>query len=69
MPKKTKIEELHPHHETVLGCLRLALSNLDNTSITDKEKISRAKHNIRDGLKRLGFTEEYVDNPPSTLRL
>jgi len=27
MPKKTKIEELHPHHETVMGCLRLALNN------------------------------------------
>jgi len=64
-----KIEELNPNHETVMGCLRLALMNLDNPSLLDKEKISRARHNIRDALRRLGFTQEDVDNPSKTLRL
>jgi len=64
-----KIEDLTPNHETVMGCLRLALMNLDNPGILEKEKISRAKHNIRDALRRLGFTQENVDNPPKPLRL
>jgi len=64
-----KIEDLSPNHETVMGCLRLALMNLDNSNISDNEKISRARHNIRDALRRLGFTQENVDNPAETLRL
>lgn len=66
---KKKIEELNPNHETTMGCLQLALKNLDNTNISDREKISRARHNIRDALRRLGFTQENVDSPPKALRL
>ena len=58
-----KIEDLTPNHETVMGCLQLALKNLDNASIPDTDKISRARHNIRDALRRLGFTQDAVDNP------
>ena len=58
-----KIEDLTPNHETVMGCLRLALKNLDNTNIPDADKISRARHNIKDALRRLGFTQDAVDNP------
>jgi len=64
-----KIEELHPNHETVMGCLRLALMNFDNINLSDREKISRARHNIKDALRRLGFTQENVDNPSRTLKL
>jgi len=35
-----KIEELNPNHETVMGCLRLALMDLNNPTYSDKEKIS-----------------------------
>ncbi|MCW4042512.1 MAG: hypothetical protein NWE90_02155 [Candidatus Bathyarchaeota archaeon] len=58
-----KIEDLTPNHETVMGCLQLALKNLDNANISDTAKISRARHNIRDALRRLGFTQDAVDNP------
>lgn len=45
-----KIEDLTPNHETVMGCLQLALKNLDNANISDTAKISRTRHNIRDAL-------------------
>jgi len=67
--REKRIEELNPNHETAMGCLRLALMDLDNPTYADKEKISRARHNIKDALRRLGFTQENVDNPPKTLRL
>jgi len=66
---KKNIEELNPNHETVMGCLQLALKNLDNPNILDSEKITRTRHNIRDGLRRLGFTQENIDNIPKTLSL
>lgn len=62
-----KIEDLTPNHETVMGCLQLALKNLNNAKMSDKERVSRARHNIRDALRRLGFTQDAVDNP--TIRL
>lgn len=61
MPRKSKIEDLKPNHPTALGCFRLALDNLDNPALTDKQKILRARHNIRDGLMRLGFKERDVE--------
>jgi hypothetical protein len=64
-----KIEELTPNHETVMGCLRLALMDLENKSYSDKDRISNAKHNVKDALRRLGFTQENVNNPPKTLKL
>ena len=64
-----KIEELTPNHETVIDCLRLALMDLENQSYSDKDKISNAKHNVKDVLRRLGFTHENVHNPPKTLKL
>jgi hypothetical protein len=64
-----KIEKLTPNHETVIDCLRLALMDLENQSYSDKDKISNAKHNVKDALRRLGFTQENVNNPPKTLKL
>jgi hypothetical protein len=64
-----RIEDLTPNHETVMGCLRLAIMNLENPAYSDKDKISHAKHNIRDALRRLGFTQGNVDNPPKILKL
>jgi len=52
-----------------MGCLKLALMDLENQSYSDKEKISRAKHDVKDALRRLGFTHENVHNPPKTLNL
>jgi hypothetical protein len=60
MPEK-RIEDLNPHYETVMGCLQYALKCLD------KGDSSSAKHAIKDALRRLGFTQDAVDNP--TIRL
>lgn len=64
-----KIEDLTPNHETVMGCLRLAIMDLENSAYSDKDKISHAKHNVKDALRRLGFTQDNVDYPPKTLKL
>jgi len=61
--REKMIEDLNPNHETVMGCLQLALKNLNNINISDIDKISRARHNIRDALRRLGFTQDAIDNP------
>ena len=58
---KKKIEDLNPHYQTAMGCLRYALNCLD------KNDVSSAKHAIKDSLRRLGFTQEAVDNPKITL--
>jgi len=60
LPEK-KIEDLNPHYETVMGCLQYALKCLN------KGDTSSAKHAIKDALRRLGFTQDAVDNP--TIRL
>jgi DNA-binding MltR family transcriptional regulator len=55
-----KIEDLHPHYKTVLQELRYGLEVLENKEFSDKEKISRAKHQIKDAIHLLGYTEELV---------
>jgi len=55
-----KIEELKPHYKTVLQALRYGLEILDNDAISDKEKLSRVKHQIKDAMHILGYTEDLV---------
>ncbi len=50
----TKIEELNPNYEDVLGCLRYALMCLEDNNV------SNAKHAVRDALNRLGFKDSDV---------
>jgi hypothetical protein len=52
-----KIEDLNPNYETVMGCLQYALKCLE------KGDVSSTKHAIKDALRRLGFSQEDVDNP------
>lgn len=55
-----RIEDLKPHYKTVLQALRYGLEILDNPSFADKEKISRARHQIRDAMHILGYTDHLV---------
>ena len=55
-----KIEDLKPHYKTVLQALRHGLEVLENDSFSDKEKISRVKHQIRDAMHVLGYTDDLV---------
>jgi hypothetical protein len=55
-----KIEEMHPHYKTVLQALRYGLEILEDKQISDKEKVSRAKHQIKDAMFLLGYTEKLV---------
>ena len=52
-----KIEELTPHYKTVIQALRHGLEVLQNQTFSDSEKISRAKHQIRDAMHILGYTD------------
>jgi hypothetical protein len=54
---KNRIEDLEPHFKTVLQALRYGLEILDNPTFGDKEKISRARHQIRDAMHILGYTD------------
>jgi hypothetical protein len=54
------IENMHPHYKTVLQALRYGLEVLENKELSDKEKVSRAKHQIKDAMFLLGYTEELV---------
>ena len=55
-----KIEDMHPHYKTVLQALRHGLEILENKELSDKDKVSRAKHQIKDAMFLLGYTEELV---------
>lgn len=55
-----KIEDMHPHYRTVLQALRHGLDVLENKELSDKEKVSRAKHQIKDAMHLLGYTEKLV---------
>jgi|LSQX01.2.fsa_nt_gb hypothetical protein len=55
-----KIEDMHPHYKTVLQALRYGLEILENDNLSDKEKVSRAKHQIKDTMCLLGYTEEFM---------
>lgn len=55
-----KIEKLHPHYKTVLQALRYGLEVLERDDLTDKQKVGRAKHQIKDAMHMLGYTEELV---------
>jgi hypothetical protein len=60
MPEE-KIEDLGPHYKTVLQALRYGLEILDNPSVSDKDKVSRARHQIRDAMHILGYTDHLVE--------
>jgi len=55
-----KIEGMHPGYRTVLQALRYGLEILDNPDISDKDKISRAKHQINDAMHILGYTDDLI---------
>jgi hypothetical protein len=56
-----KIEDLNPHYRTVLQALRYGLEVIDNPDMSDKEKLARAKHQIRDAMHILGYTDHLVE--------
>jgi hypothetical protein len=60
---KKKIEDLNPHYQTVLDCLRYALMCLD------KEDTGHARHAIRDALYRLGFREDDLQRETRIVQL
>ena len=51
---------MHPHYKTVLQALRYGLEVLERNDLTDKQKIGRAKHQIKDVMFLLGYTEKLV---------
>jgi len=55
-----KIENMHPNYKTVLQMLRYGLEVLERDDLTDYQKISRAKHQIKDAMHMLGYTEELI---------
>jgi len=61
MVGKQKIEELNPHYTTVLQALRYGLEVLETEKLSDKEKISRAKHQIKDAMHILGYTDDLLN--------
>ncbi len=56
-----KIEEMHPHYKTVLQALRYGLEILEKKELSDKEKVSKAKHQIKDAMHILGYTDKLVE--------
>ena len=54
-----RIEDLHPHYKTVLQALRYGLEIL-RSDLTDKEKVDRAEHQIKDAMHILGYTDDLV---------
>jgi DNA-binding MltR family transcriptional regulator len=56
-----KIEDLKPHYKTVLQALRHGLEVLENDAFSDKEKISRVRHQIKDAMHVLGYTDDLVE--------
>jgi hypothetical protein len=57
-----KIEDLQPHYKTVLQALRYGLEVLNRDDLTETQKIGRAKHQIKDAMFLLGYTDELVKN-------
>ncbi len=55
-----KIEDMQPHYKTVLQALRYGLEILENKELADNVKVSRAKHQMKDAMKLLGYTEDLV---------
>lgn len=55
-----KIEDMNPNYKTVLQALRYGLEILENKNLSEKEKVSRAKHQIKDAMFLLGYTEELI---------
>jgi len=62
------IEGLKPHYKTVLQALRHGLEVLENDEFSDKEKILRAKHQIKDAMHILGYTDNLVKTYKRVLR-
>jgi len=56
-----KVEKLNPRYSTVLQALRYGLEILEKEDMTDKKKISLVKHQIKDAMRILGYTEELVE--------
>ena len=56
-----KIEDLNPHYKTVLQALRYGLEILENDAVSDQDKVSRVKHQIKDAMHILGYTEELIE--------
>jgi hypothetical protein len=60
LPKK--IEDLNPRNgETVLQALKSAIQILDSSTHNEADRISHAKHKIRDAMNILGYTEDLVN--------
>ncbi len=57
-----KVEDMHPSYKTVLQALRYGLEILEDPDISDKDKVSRAKHQIKDTMHILGYTEDQMRN-------
>jgi len=55
-----KIEELEPHFKTVLQALRYGLEILDKKDWSEEKKIRWARHQIRDAMHILGYTDNLV---------
>lgn len=59
MPEE-RIEDLGPHYKTVLQALRYGLEILEDGTLPDSDKISRVKHQIKDAMHVLGYTDQLV---------
>jgi len=59
MPEE-RIEDLGPHYKTVLQALRYGLEILEDATLSDSDKISRVKHQIKDAMHILGYTDQLV---------
>ncbi|MGD0160435.1 MAG: hypothetical protein ABSB89_09075 [Candidatus Bathyarchaeia archaeon] len=59
MRRKTKIEDMKPpHFQTILQILRYGVEILERKDWSEKKKISRAKHQFKDAMFRLGYTDD-----------
>lgn len=56
-----KIEDMKPHYKTVLQALRYGLEILERKDWTDERKIAWAKHQIKDAMHILGYTDNLMD--------
>jgi hypothetical protein len=56
-----KIEDLTTDYKTVIQALRYGLEVLDDQTLSSSDKISRAKHLIRDAMHILGYTDNLVE--------
>ena len=55
-----RIEDLAPHYTNILQALRYGLEISEDDNVSDNDKVSRMKHQIKDAMHILGYTDELV---------